>query len=282
MDSREKIKNAGADRSFFCDEFTRRGVKCFTTTLEIADFLWVAKQKNNDGDPTLIVLDFLVERKASFDLVSSIKDNRFKEQKFRMQNSGIRNCIYLVEECQMDEASFEMGKDTIRTALTTTQLGGFILKRSRNPESSVEYLTEITNFIKRKLAKSDIIAIPTAGVSGNYKTMRQEWESKNPGSEIYTTLEAYNSELNSKNENFTRKDVFTRQLMTVKLVSEEKAAGLANLFPTFQSLKRAYAECPEADRPKFLQNRSDTGTRREIGQALSKKIAELFCADTYQ
>ncbi len=45
----------------------------------------------------LWLLDFLAERKAHGDLVSSIKDGRYRKQKVGMFNSGLRNLLYIVE-----------------------------------------------------------------------------------------------------------------------------------------------------------------------------------------
>ena len=44
-----------------------------------------------------IVLPFIIERKRMDDLASSIKDGRFREQKFRLKQTGFKNLIYLVE-----------------------------------------------------------------------------------------------------------------------------------------------------------------------------------------
>jgi crossover junction endonuclease MUS81 len=44
-----------------------------------------------------MVLDYVVERKRMDDLVSSIIDGRFKEQKYRFENCDIKHPIYLVE-----------------------------------------------------------------------------------------------------------------------------------------------------------------------------------------
>ena len=44
-----------------------------------------------------LVLDYVVERKRIDDLVASIRDGRYREQKFRFARSGINRPIYLVE-----------------------------------------------------------------------------------------------------------------------------------------------------------------------------------------
>ena len=43
------------------------------------------------------VLDYVVERKRCDDLVSSVRDQRYAAQKYRMRQSMLRNLFYLVE-----------------------------------------------------------------------------------------------------------------------------------------------------------------------------------------
>jgi ERCC4-type nuclease len=50
--------------------------------LPVGDALWIARHRGLDTD---YVLDFIVERKNVNDLVDSIRDNRYKEQKLRMK-----------------------------------------------------------------------------------------------------------------------------------------------------------------------------------------------------
>jgi ERCC4-type nuclease len=50
--------------------------------LPVGDGIWIARHKKN---LTEYVLDFIVERKNVADLGSSIRDNRYKDQKTRLQ-----------------------------------------------------------------------------------------------------------------------------------------------------------------------------------------------------
>ena len=43
------------------------------------------------------VLDYVVERKRCDDLVSSVRDQRYAAQKYRMRQSRLRNLFYLLE-----------------------------------------------------------------------------------------------------------------------------------------------------------------------------------------
>ena len=50
--------------------------------MPVGDALWIARHKELD---TEYVLDFIVERKSVTDLVSSIRDSRYKDQKLRLK-----------------------------------------------------------------------------------------------------------------------------------------------------------------------------------------------------
>jgi len=76
IDNRE-IKDL-TDRQAVLREAQRAGISAEVKPLSVGDFLWVARCHHQQQD---IVLDYVIERKRIDDLVSSIKDNRFKEQK---------------------------------------------------------------------------------------------------------------------------------------------------------------------------------------------------------
>ena len=77
--------------------------------LEGGDALWMAKRRhggggagggdgngNGDGDGDgNYVLDLVIERKRLDDLISSIRDDRYRQQKFFLKRSGIRQLAYL-------------------------------------------------------------------------------------------------------------------------------------------------------------------------------------------
>lgn len=76
IDNREVRKRT--DRDFFQRQLEECGVKCLTMPLALGDVCWCARDKNT---LELYILDHLVERKCNSDLIASIQDNRFKEQK---------------------------------------------------------------------------------------------------------------------------------------------------------------------------------------------------------
>jgi crossover junction endonuclease MUS81 len=74
MDNREIHDQQ--DRVRLEREIRSKGVDYSTRTLDIGDILWIAKSGSEE-----FVLDYIVERKRMDDLVGSIKDGRFHEQK---------------------------------------------------------------------------------------------------------------------------------------------------------------------------------------------------------
>jgi crossover junction endonuclease MUS81 len=62
------------------------GVKVRTCNLPIGDFMWQYRGQ---------ILDYVMERKKADDLISSIFDGRYKEQKYRLKNSDFSNIYYL-------------------------------------------------------------------------------------------------------------------------------------------------------------------------------------------
>jgi len=43
------------------------------------------------------VLDYIIERKIADDLASSITDGRYRDQKYRLLKTALKNIMYLVE-----------------------------------------------------------------------------------------------------------------------------------------------------------------------------------------
>lgn len=68
-------------------------MNCRTCNLSVGDFLWVIDSKPRGT----LVLDYIIERKLADDLAASISDGRYKQQKYRLKNSGISNCYYIYE-----------------------------------------------------------------------------------------------------------------------------------------------------------------------------------------
>lgn len=77
------------DRDYIGQKLKERGISVSKRVLEVGDILWVARLKEpSPSGPDEIVLDYIVERKRMDDLVFSIKDGRFNEQKVKDQTKA--------------------------------------------------------------------------------------------------------------------------------------------------------------------------------------------------
>ena len=131
------------------------GVQTIVRSLALGDFLWFAKERVQPiigrlelPESREVVLDHVIERKRMDDLVGSIMDGRFEEQKFRFANAEIKNGIYLIE----DHGSINnkrLPATTLKQAIANTQVqGDFFVKHTADTASTIAYLVLMTRKIQ--------------------------------------------------------------------------------------------------------------------------------------
>lgn len=146
IDTREvKTKK---DRSYIYEQLLSNKIKCEKRALPLGDVAWIyrfptrLKKVNKHRE---YVINFIVERKKADDLASSIVDGRYLEQKQRLQESGIKNIIYIVEgdpssQCRVFEIA-------LRSAVTRTKVvSGFNVFRVK----TIEVITSFCLIFTRK------------------------------------------------------------------------------------------------------------------------------------
>lgn len=153
LDSREvRAKN---DRDYIHDELAKKGINALVRALELGDFFWVAKCKDpgllarfgEEGDE--VALDWIIERKRLDDLVGSIKDGRFHEQKFRLRKSGVKNVVYIIEDYSLSSERITQFHEAIVSAIATTQVvDGYTVKKTLKLDDTIRYLARMTLMLK--------------------------------------------------------------------------------------------------------------------------------------
>lgn len=157
VDNREvKSKN---DRDYIINRLQEDGIPSELRNLDLGDFLWVARKKVSHrhggyDDLEEAVLDLVVERKTEDDLVQSIIDGRFLDQKFRLNSSGLDRKIYLVEKFeQVDFRS--IGEDRFCAAIVHTQIiDDLNLRYTSGLEDSLRFLCDLHHNIVEQLQVS--------------------------------------------------------------------------------------------------------------------------------
>ncbi|KMU82747.1 crossover junction endonuclease mus-81 [Coccidioides immitis H538.4] len=296
------------DRDYISNELIRRGVEPIVRSLELGDALWVAKFKDpnflaqygEEGDE--IMLDWIVERKRLDDLVSSIRDGRFHEQKFRLRRSGVKNVIYLVEEFVVGDpsnASAASVHEAVTSAIASTQ--------TRNLDDTIRYLARMTSLLRKIFSDpcdtsnssgfthSSISLIPTHGITtassyletlGRLRAKEDEAGRVSVGgntSTIYGLTFPTFSALSSKSDMLTLRDLFLKMLMCTRGVTGEKALEIQRRWPTprqfveaFEAVDTGDAEGKKRVEEMLFSKMGNLVGRKKVGKALSKRISEVW------
>lgn len=271
-------------------ELKRKGIDCMSRSLALGDFLWVAKMhdpnllKVRGAEGTEIVLDYIIERKRLDDLVMSIKDKRFLEQKFRLRKSGIKNVIYIIEEAKLEAGGYEQ---RVASAIASTQVvNGFFVKKTQIMDDTINYLLKMTKLLKAKYETKPLHLIPTAAITSlNYLPLQAHLARTQPSTSHYITYEAFAS-LSSKSNALTLKDVYLKMLLCVHGLTPEKAIEIQKRWKTPFEFAEAYRKAneraggaKEGEKAQMKMAADEMGQlfgRKKVGKALSVKISKVW------
>ncbi|KAJ7484395.1 ERCC4 domain-containing protein [Mycena latifolia] len=308
----DKGENRAKDHEWIADKLRAHGVSVDRRQLSLGDVAWVAKHHNGEE----CMLDVVLERKRLDDLVGSIKDGRFHEQKFRLHRSGISRVLYLVEDYDTRRQKENYGP-AISTAVSSTQVvDGFMVKETKNIDDTIAYLSGLTEELSRAHQTTDLHVIPTAHIRPHsYMDLQKYLRKKHPG-KCFTTSFADYQKLNHKSVFTTVRDTWARMLLCVKGMSAEKVGAVVERWDTPRALWEAFraaqieeqfARAREAEeeaaavagpaKGKGKKKKKSTvpearmmlqgvggaeGGVRAIGPALSGKIYDLLMAVEYE
>jgi len=289
LDNREVFAKSGKGRSHIQDQLAKHGIEPIVKPLALGDILWVAKLHNQtlpdiDGGSDEIVLDYVVERKRLDDLVSSIKDGRFHEQKFRLRKSGMKNIIYLIEEFDMHGDKYE---EAVQSAIVSTQaVNGYFVKKTKHMDETINYLVRMTKLLKNIYESKPLHVIPHRMPNDiitdrNYLPLLEHLRTKKPGVDHNITYTAFAS-LASKSDTLTLRDVYLKMLMCTRGVTGEKALEIQKIWKTPAEFVEAFEKCGDGEegrKRKMALVSSKLGNmvgRKKIAKVLSVKISGVW------
>ncbi|CAL4945571.1 unnamed protein product [Urochloa decumbens] len=239
-----------ASRKFADNISSQFNVSVEVKRLPIGDGIWIVRHRKF---LTEYVLDFIVERKNIADLGSSIRDNRYKDQKSRLQNCGLRKLIYLVEG---DPNTANGSVASIKTACFTTELSeGFDVLRTSGYADTQRTYGYLTQSIIDYYSTNFCILSKSASICPTY----DEFEEKCRNLQKKTVSQ-----------------IFALQLMQVPQVTEKVALAVIEFYPTLFSLARAYSmlEGDTRAQEEMLKNKS-----KVINAGASRNIFKLVWGD---
>lgn len=297
------------DRDYISNELYKKGINPIVRSLEVGDVLWVAKCK----DPTLlaqygeegdeVMLDWIVERKRLDDLIGSLKDGRFHEQKFRLRRSGAKNIVYLIEEFSLSDSNMRY-QDAVASAIASTQVvNGYFVKKTRNLDDTIRYLARMTSLLQSmyttdsrltsssgsSTSRNKLMIIPTRHIdsSETYLQLLERLRNNNNNAHdintTYTTTFTTFSALSSKTDMLSLRDLFLKMLMCTRGVTGDKALEIQKRWRTPREFVEAFerVDCGGDDGKRAMgdlvfSEMSNLVGRKKVGRTLSRKIAEVW------
>jgi crossover junction endonuclease MUS81 len=227
------------------------------TSFPLGDFVWAIKfdlkeglKAENDSSDTYYVLDYIAERKAANDLIASILDGRYKDQKQRLSHSGFPEVFYIIEGSPTHCSA--VSPKQMDTAIVSTQVtSGFKVIRTKELSETLAYLGTLTNSIKKKwnaIMADESVEELAVRCSFQEFRMEENMNSKSVGS------------------------VWAKMLMNIKgmgLTSVNSVIGEYSTFKSFYDSMNSY------------YNKLGALSQFKINQSIQEKIAVTFSLEEY-
>ena len=275
------------DRDYISEELTKRGCKPLVRPLELGDFFWVAKCHDSDllsrngEEGTEICLDWIVERKRLDDLVGSITDGRFQEQKFRLRKSGVKNVIYLIEEFSLSTEKSTKFHEAIQSAIASTQVvSGYFVKRTMKLDETIRYLARMTRILKSQYESKPLYLIPTKALTPRtYLPLLSHLQThpSHADKSYHITYPSFAS-LSSKSDTLTLRDVFLKMLMCTRGISGDKALAIQKYWGSPRAFVEAFEGCTTRKEREAMIEAKLGGMvgRAKIKGVLGAKVAGVW------
>jgi ERCC4-type nuclease len=234
--------------------------KIISARMPIGDMSIEWENENNHGDstdatgataPAEAGVYVLFERKTLYDLAASIKDGRYKEQSFRLENTILHNhdIVYIVEGdlSKYDERRGGISKTAIQSAMVSLlYYKGFSVYRTMNTDETAAFIVNFADKIQSNSSSSkNETEMERSGGLGYYRRRMASVSSPAPGKILGESDDGY-SEVAVKKEKrdfITPKNIGEIMLSNIPGVSPKIAAAIMkkynnSMFEFLHDLKR--------------------------------------------
>ncbi|KAH9774271.1 Crossover junction endonuclease MUS81 [Citrus sinensis] len=227
LDDREQFAVQGSrSRRIIENVCSQFKIQMEVRRLPVGDGIWIARHRQTQSE---YVLDFIVERKKVDDLRSSIRDNRYRDQKLRLvtpfPDIRVKTSKILFPSILLTDRIQAIGILLLNMnpilCFTTEILEGFDVQRTSGLADTLRkygYITQaITEYYKVELPEDQLKCAAVCPPFDEFLKRCQDLDK------------------------MTVSDVFAVQLMQVPQVTEEIAITVLDLYPTLLSLAHAYS-----------------------------------------
>jgi ERCC4-type nuclease len=187
------------------------------SNLEHGDFII----ENNDDEPMLII-----ERKTLSDLVSSLKDGRYRNQKIELMNKFNRSTIYYIIEGKFDYSDANINFN----GLDKKTIIGSVLNT---------------------MIRDDIKVFITANIEDTYNLLINIYNRVSKDPEKYMKIEAAKVKFVKKSTNI---NVFHNMLCQIPGVSNKVAGLITDKYSTLMIFYNAFKDKDEKEKLKLFKD----------------------------
>ena len=225
----------------------------------------------------------IIERKCISDLLASIKDGRYKEQKLRLQAEVARNSetiiCYLIEGSTQTDFRYPADKVVFNGAMVSSIFRDKIpLIRTGNLKETLEMICRLYDRMVKDI--KDFFPPNTNPEDNTNTTLNTNPIEVQNGAGSTSYLDSIKK---CKKENLNPKIWNQIALSSIPGVSTNIAQKITEVYPTIRKLIDAYEECDDEDsRIKIISEiiLTDNGkVKRRIGNVVAKRIMEYLYVD---
>ncbi|KAK8799684.1 hypothetical protein WA158_006232 [Blastocystis sp. Blastoise] len=254
LDNRE-IRNRN-DRGYIYTRLAGRGIPVLSRSIALGDVQFILKHKTQDEME--YIMDFIVERKTISDLVSSILDGRFLEQKSRLHKSHIRHVFYLIEGTPTSQEAIRISS-IFKNILSIMVYDQFHVYTTTSIDDSILFLVNLYNCIQSLYTSTSNCYLH----------------------QYHHTYDYFQEEF-SKTTFITTKELWTTQLAQIPRCGIQKAKAITELYPTCKSLLIRYSRLFDSMNPEMiLEDITAKYQTSSIGPKLSSFIFHFLMDQVY-
>ena len=209
-------------------------IKIISENLPLGDIIIC----NDQGEEKAII-----ERKSLADLAASIRDGRYKEQGFRLNQCNLHNhqIYYLIEGDLRFYRPFKGLPDKkalLSSMVSISYFKGFSLQRTINLEETAEWVIHFASKLEKAGSDANPFYLNSAPRTGLPEDDSKETNSKETNSKEPTNYAEVVSK-RVKKENITPENIGEIMLSQIPNVSNSSAAAIIKKFCTFEKLMNA-------------------------------------------
>ena len=226
-------------------------VKLQNCSIPLGDI--ILSQEEEDSNTSTTNDKIIIERKTLYDLAASIRDGRYAEQSFRLNECNVpnHNIFYAIEGDLRSYKSSHFSKNKIdKKALLSSMTSihyykGFSVMRTINVMETAEWIIQMADKIHREQIKKEVVpfyAVSQMGALSQMGAAPAPGESETIGADVntaYTDVIPYTTVVANKRikkENITIENIGEIMLTQIPGISANVAIAVMKKYGTIKNL----------------------------------------------